>query len=764
VPAGTNSFTVTIRAADEAGHTNQASRTWTVDPSGDTVAPQMSSFNITTNMLLPDAAEVWIEGVVNETNALVSAIVNSGSGITTNLLNMRAQRAEGLVSLEFGTNQVVLVASDAAGNKSSNVFTLIRADRFYVAITNPVFGAFATATSSTVRGYVSAKFDAGLPTETNITTVTINGVTAVLGTNVDGNGNVSFTTPNEISLGEPITGTIGGPGIPTDPAPSLPPAQSQEYEVTYKETGAESIASGEGAGFNLQWNVLSNCWLGVLTRAVTTQRQILGVTSIQVQTARENDRSDCQTVLNPDQMAWQLTSTNSSSNSSSTPIDRSLKFGLFYYVHGAGRDRAVVLDTYDPGTGQCTFHSESHELRALGRERDTGWLKFRAPRHYDTNTTVILTFEGVSYAGSTGLYPDLAQVKFRGQDPFTYSNEVGSVSYLVTVDGGREYAIGPDDFQWPASSQPGSYAEAFTDPNACPLLNSHWRAGNYITDYHWLSWGNSHNAKPEIDIVGLDPSRKRDPGGLVVCNCDSNSPPRGQIVIQKLTNVNVNTVLTIPSQLRVFTAWTNGAEVTSGSAFSNARLPTNLWVEGKSASTNMRDAQLTVAVEGATNSSDYVMFTVLWVDLSSRTNGQASLDNAARGNYWAAEGGTFDLGPLNNGVQMVCGIEFTGSVHPSEFNSTIALRRSFNSARTYLGSSQDTSSGSVNNDGGVDDTSASDYVDQDPQSDNSHGRVYDLDAPGLALRQSLPVGSIRRNRFNFKEWTEYSGARCSAYI
>lgn len=40
VPAGTNSFAVTILAVDAAGNTNSASRTWTVNTSGDTTAPQ----------------------------------------------------------------------------------------------------------------------------------------------------------------------------------------------------------------------------------------------------------------------------------------------------------------------------------------------------------------------------------------------------------------------------------------------------------------------------------------------------------------------------------------------------------------------------------------------------------------------------------------------------------------------------------------------------------------------------------------------------
>lgn len=74
VPLNTNSFSVTVRVADAANHTNQASRTWTVNTSGDTTAPQLSSFNLSTNMLLPDVSEVWLEAASDDENALVEVV------------------------------------------------------------------------------------------------------------------------------------------------------------------------------------------------------------------------------------------------------------------------------------------------------------------------------------------------------------------------------------------------------------------------------------------------------------------------------------------------------------------------------------------------------------------------------------------------------------------------------------------------------------------------------------------------------------------
>ena len=220
VPSGTNSFTVTIQAMDAAGNTNTATQTWTVDSSGDTTPPHLSGFNITTNTLLPDVEQIWVEGAVDDSNALVNAIVNASDGvISTNSLNVRDLQFEGLVPLEFGTNQLLLLAFDAAGNTTSNAFMIVRSNRYRFAITSPAFDQYSSAFSNYVSGYVSALFDEGLPTQTNVTSVLINGVAAVLGTNVDTNGNLSFTTTNAIPLGVPIIGFLAGPGIPTDPPP-----------------------------------------------------------------------------------------------------------------------------------------------------------------------------------------------------------------------------------------------------------------------------------------------------------------------------------------------------------------------------------------------------------------------------------------------------------------------------------------------------------------------------------------------------------------
>jgi hypothetical protein len=413
------------------------------------------------------------------------------------------------VPLASGTNQLVLLASDAKGNASSNTYTVISSTELSGAITNPVFGVFATAPSNYVSGYVSALYDAGLPTQTSITNVTINGVAAVLGTNVDAYGNVPFWTTNMIPLGVPITSTIAGPGIPTDP-PGLPPMESQGYEVTGKETGLETIDGGESGIFNLYWGTSSNCWSGDLYQEVQTYDYAITNSSVQEQFVGEDNQPSpaCLTVLNPDQITW-LVDSDSFTTTLSTPINTSLSLGINGYMHGEGEQFADVIASYNPTNDTCTYQNETEGMRSLTRERDTGWVTFRAPWQPATNTTVVLTFQGLSYATPNNATPDLSQVLFRGQSPV--SNDSESASYLMTVSSGQQYTINQDDFTWPsAESQPGNYATTFNDTwDICPILKSFAQSGNYLTDYHWLTWTAFTNHSPVhilwtngVDITG----------------------------------------------------------------------------------------------------------------------------------------------------------------------------------------------------------------------------------------------------------------------
>jgi hypothetical protein len=243
-----------------------------------------------------------------------------------------------------------------------------------------------------------------------------------------------------------------------------------------------------------------SCWIADLNRQLVSQKKTANNDGSYIETMSEADDppTNCLTVLNPDQIAWQTVSgPGSFAYESPDEITRSLSFGIKRYVHGAGKQGGVAYNGFDADAGMCLFKDFNSDLRVLTRERDTGWLKFRAPRHYDTNTTVILTFEGVDYAGN-GTPLDLSQVKFRGQDPIDYSNETQTVSYRLTVDGGKQYPLVQDDFKWPEFHEPGHASDSYFDPVPCPYIKSIWHAGTWLTDQHWLQWTNFHNLAIEF--------------------------------------------------------------------------------------------------------------------------------------------------------------------------------------------------------------------------------------------------------------------------
>ena len=336
----------------------------------------------------------------------------------------------------------------------------------------------------TVSGYVSALFDEGQPTQTNVTSIFINGVAAVLGTNIDANGNLSFTTTNAIPLSVPITGFLAGPGIPTDPPPD-PPAMSQVYEVTGKASVENLIyADAEVGGFYRPSDLCGGSW-------IAGQNSLVSYANVYDLSASETaavdvyasyfwvDFNECVTVPDGDRITnWGFLETD-------------------YWDSYSEPARALMLGSY-----RGDFNSED-DIEAINvdpyEDQVTASVSFRAPRQYDTNTTVIFTFEGMddtrpppnALAPSSTLGPlDLSQVKYLGQSPFEWDNEAKTVSYVINVDGGREYTINRDSFDWPVVT-----TNYFVYEDGIFL-------GQYTESVHSLQWTNFHNAHPEI--IGSD--------------------------------------------------------------------------------------------------------------------------------------------------------------------------------------------------------------------------------------------------------------------
>jgi hypothetical protein len=144
-------------------------------------------------------------------------------------------------------------------------------------------------------------------------------------------------------------------------------------------------------------------------------------------------------------------------------------------------------------------------------------------------------------------------------------------------------------------------------------------------------------------------------------------------------------------------------------------------------------------------------FTVIQVTLSLRfgNSDQVSTDNLGRLTYQNALGTTNLGGPfLSTGTsdsQWRHGIEILGTVYPSDLDEFITIKREIVEFRQFNNQTLERYLLQCP------DTSPIPLRDDDPQSNNSQGKIYDLDAPGTYLGTAFSVGRIVRLRTNFRQ-------------
>jgi len=144
--------------------------------------------------------------------------------------------------------------------------------------------------------------------------------------------------------------------------------------------------------------------------------------------------------------------------------------------------------------------------------------------------------------------------------------------------------------------------------------------------------------------------------------------------------------------------------------------------------------------------------TVVSATISQRTSSTVSSDDAALSSYQNAVG-TTNLGNIiENGNVRGCGIglETIGSVAPSNYTGSVIMHRTIVNQGHYVNST-DAGGGTPAN---TDDTSPSNFRDDNPQSGGSAGKVYDLDGPGL--HPSAVDGKTYRYRTNFSAYATLS--------
>jgi hypothetical protein len=185
---------------------------------------------------------------------------------------------------------------------------------------------------------------------------------------------------------------------------------------------------------------------------------------------------------------------------------------------------------------------------------------------------------------------------------------------------------------------------------------------------------------------------------------------------------------------------------------------TDVVIKGITESSTADNIRLTAKVGNSTQGKKD--FSVVWVSISILTTFEDSIptDNSARDAY-ASNMGSARLGTFfsigfaaelwRNGVQI------TGTVMPSNFTGSIMLQREVVYYQKYDDETL------IEQDGPFPDNSEAPMRDDNPQSGNSGGKVYDLDAPGTGNGPSQPLGRILRIRTNYRQWAVFGTMKVS---
>ena len=299
---------------------------------------------------------------------------------------------------------------------------------------------------------VSALKDEGLPTETNVVSVTVNGLGTMLG-EVDGNGNRSFETTNAVPM--PADGSALTLTAVIDWADdSQDPTSCEEGYYILSKFSSYKYSSSSVDG----WDNCP-CVYGPSTSKYSIQDEF----SLGSATTTEGGQDmewDCDgSVFYTNDWTW---------TTNSTPDQPSSQFRFGNLV------RHSVIDDFrecGPGMG----HVE--------QEWD-GWLEFKVPDAYPPGTWVVFTISA-GYGVASG-QPDLGQVTLWGKAPFAPGQ------YLIQVTGGQTLSLDSSSFGWP-----GQYSRTWTNTLEAPPL---YAVSTGIESGNWFAFSEFHSDAVNISV------------------------------------------------------------------------------------------------------------------------------------------------------------------------------------------------------------------------------------------------------------------------
>jgi hypothetical protein len=502
----TGQHTWQVTVADQAGGITSASATFTVGSGASASYCEFPNVNITDGMVMPDVEAVWVQGQRSSDTEQVTFSVNFGD---EQPFNARWDQFGFLVPLDFGTN--ILILTGSGGEEAA--YAIERSDRYRAKLhaptsgdfvmSEPAMGYFANGQPQTASGTVSATLDAGTPEEAVLLSVSVNGVACTI-TGPDANGNMTFTGQNPCSVSTNFTSatvTVCYTNSTTNVCHTIPLGVWEGYFVQQRRAEIENrslVLMFQRFPGNL-CNGIYDWFVPNFPPIIRTDIRFslaasggVECTTNQLGNARTSDSSHCADAPDFDALVYEYNvPPNGLCEQRSQPTSRGLTFGYSKEHEFRSNDynNDAVFD--DELVSTVSFYWPSGE---------TNEIVFTAPIYYGTNTPVIFTFEGVNYATTNAL--DLSQVTYDGNTPVTWSNEVGQVGYLLTVNGGNYYTNNRAKFSWPA----GYTATSTTNTcQNCPPSYFGTASTYTVSDKEWLTFSGFHNQlfSPRVNDVSF---------------------------------------------------------------------------------------------------------------------------------------------------------------------------------------------------------------------------------------------------------------------
>jgi len=518
----TNIISIADGADNVTSATNSFYATGAVNPD----APTLANCNLAGGIVAPDSDQLWVQAEPSQTtNVSVVASVNGGAPIPLDLIG---QTAGGFIQVDPSVTNVIVLYVTKTGDTTQS--TAVRSRRrksslpssgsgsatgaagfsvspspggFHCEITSPGLDTFANGQPQTVAGVVTPTEYAGTINETNVVSVTVNGVATTLSTTVNADGYLTFTTvtPVPVATDGSSTSVNGVVCLANGQCFTIPLAVLEGYEILKKRVSYSSVIWEFSyipypplAGIcpdNWIFDVGAGDWFQSAFDASTGTGSVVDLAVTVPVTTSPTNVYICASIPT-DTLKAQLSVTGTNVVTS-TPAILPSSLGLTFGTSSLDYWRMSYNngDPNNPTSGADTPYFVDYPAG------ENNSITFRAPQKYKPSARVIFTFEGMSYATGPGDTMNLSNVTFNlpgaTVDPNFRFVSGNNVSYRVTLNGGQVYTINQDCFTWPP-------ATTSTTSDIWGDTNSDWVAEADTTTANTLSFTGFHNKKSKWKI------------------------------------------------------------------------------------------------------------------------------------------------------------------------------------------------------------------------------------------------------------------------